>query len=137
MTGYRLGDQEFLSMDSVVPYAQKQISMQVRPGSNHATFFDLGTVADPVQIETVVDVLSKETAIARMRSYDRMVGTVVDVEWAGVELSSLQVMIMGVRPAQGRGSSGISRILLGVGGTEQDPEALVRVIWTVCGVEEV
>lgn len=134
MSGYRLGEQEFVAMDAPVPFEQKQISMQIRPGADHAIFFDLGTVAEPVEVETVVDLVSKEVALARFRTYEGMVGKVVDMEWAGVELSHLQVMILGVRYSRRGGGAGVSRILLGVGGLENAPKALLRVTWELCAV---
>lgn len=129
---FKLGTFEFLSMSMGPLGPRSQISMQARAGTDEFQFFDNGELATPFESISRVDCSSKESASELLREYEKSVGTVVSLKWAGQEITEYQYMILDVDLLPG----GMHVLLLGVGGVQSDngSKAMLTVKWNLVAV---
>lgn len=134
MAANSLGPFSFISArlsggHSSPPLPLKKISTIQRPGVSGTGFIDEGSKGDPFELETFVDAASLEGAVNLFAQYAAWVGTQAPVTliWSGIVIEALYVAIA-VRQLQ------CQKILAGSGGLSGNPQAILKVVWTLCPV---
>lgn len=130
MANYMIGQYPFISM-SHFPVGQKSATaIEVRPGVDGVYVWNLGQRGQPFTVQTVVDVNDIFSAGVLMSLYEKEIGKVVSVMFAGSAMPK-RYAVLDVVPEAG----GIQTVLLGVGGVSQGiSNGLVVANWTLVAV---
>jgi hypothetical protein len=126
---YRIGDFEFIHLSRVLSYPRMRGLREVRPGQAGTTFWRQGRGGEPFQLASVVNAAGIASAESLIHQYEQLVyGEPVTAAWAGIELASLQVLVLDVQPID----EGVHAMLLGIGGVGGGSSfGLCRALWTV------
>jgi hypothetical protein len=126
MAKYKIGPFEFINLTRLPSFPTTHLTREVRPGADGVTLWKHGKTAEPLVVESVVDVATMADAIALLRSYETIVGTApVDLVFADNTLPGVQAVVGGVMPLEG----GVHAMVIGIGGTKGSSAAMVRAAW--------
>ena len=125
---FAIGAFEFISLSRVFSRPTQKLVREARPGSSGVTFWRTGKRAEPVQIESAVDVGNIEQAEALIHAYELLVGAdPVVVRWGGLDLPDILAVVHDVQPVD----HGVFKTLLGIGGVLGTSQAFVRALWMI------
>lgn len=126
MSGFWIGNFDFINMSRVPSGAMTQLDREVRPGVNGVTVWDTGSRSTPFQVLTAADTVDVLNARAALRQYQAIAGrNPVELWFAGVFDS--MVIVHHVDSID----DGIYQTLLGVGGRLGTSHGMIRALWTL------
>lgn len=125
---FKIGDFQFINMSRTLSGPMARLARETRPGVNGCTLWHTGVRSEPIQLMTMVDTADVVAAASLLRSYEAAAGgDPLAVEFAGDFLDGLKVVIADVQPVDG----GVTQTLLGIGGTLNGSQGLLRCVWVL------